>query len=127
MFRSGYEKRVKEHIERRKVKVGYEDTKLSYSITHNYIPDFTLYGKKQKGKERIIYVEAKGRFTATDRTKMKAVKEQHPDKDIRILFQVNQPIRKGSKTMNTDWADKNGYKSAVGEDIPDLWYKELLE
>lgn len=119
-FRSGYEKRVRDNIESEKLKFEYEDTHLPYTTYHTYTPDFTLYGTNTT-----FWVECKGRFCAQDRSKMLAVKEQHPDKDIRFLFQVDNPIRKGSKTTNTMWATKYGFKSAVGEVMPTEWIKEL--
>ena len=46
---------------------------------HTYTPDFYL--PKQK-----IFIETKGLFTSADRQKMRLVKEQHPDLDIRFIF-----------------------------------------
>ena len=118
------ELRLKENIQERlkkfkRVSLGYEDTKLQYITVHNYIPDFTLEGSK------IIYLEAKGNLDSADRAKMKAVKEHHPDLDIRFVFQRDNPIRKGSKTTYSMWAEKLGFKWCVGEDIPEEWLKEL--
>lgn len=122
-MRSGYEKRVRDNIEKEKIRFSYEDTHLPYTTSHMYTPDFTLYS--EDGNRR-LWVECKGRFTSFDRSKMLAVKEQHPDKDIRFLFQVDNPIRKGSKTTNTMWAAKYGFKSAVGEVVPMEWISELF-
>lgn len=85
----------------------YESAKLKYTVPasgHNYTPDFydPLTG---------TYYELKGRWTASDRKKMKLVVEQHPDKNIVMVFQdPSKPINKGSKTTYGDWATKNGIK-----------------
>ena len=87
---------------------------MSYSIdeTRVYLPDFRLANG--------IIVECKGRLTSADRKKMKLVKMQHPDKDIRLLFQFNNKLNPRSKTRYTDWAEKNGFVCAVGG-VPDAW------
>ena len=125
-YRSGLELRLKENIQERlkkkalaKIRLGYEDTKLPYVTEHLYTPDFTLEGNK------IIYLEAKGNFDSADRSKHLALKEQHPDLDIRFVFQRDNPIRKGSKTTYSMWAEKLGFKWCIGEDVPDEWLKEL--
>jgi hypothetical protein len=71
----------------------------------------------------VIYVEAKGLGRAFDskaRQKMVAVKQQHPDKDIRIVFMRDGPLQKNSKMRASDWAVKNGYPFAIGK-VPEEW------
>jgi hypothetical protein len=80
-----------------------------------YTPDFILPNG--------VIVECKGRLTVHDRTKHKRIKEQHPNLDIRFVFQYNNPITKGSKTRYTDWAEKNGFMWAMLT-IPPEWAKE---
>jgi hypothetical protein len=71
-----------------------------------------------------IFVETKGRFTASDRAKHILVKEQHPNLDIRFVFtNPNQRISKRSKTTYADWCDKNGFKYAHAL-VPVEWIKE---
>lgn len=97
----------------------YETDKLQYTIVSEYIPDFTIDRKDGT----TIYIEAKGLGRAFDfkaRQKMVAVKEQHPDKDIRIVFMRDGPISKRSKTRASDWANKYGFKFAINE-IPKDW------
>lgn len=67
-----------------------------------------------------MIIETKGKFTSQDRKKMKLVTEQYPWIDIRMLFQRDQPIRKGSKTLYSDWCRKNNIQFAV-KVIPDEW------
>lgn len=100
----------------------FEPERLTYTLTKDYIPDFVI---TLKGGSK-IYVEAKGLGRAFDydaRSKMIAVKEQHPDLDIRIVFMADRPISKGSKTRPSDWATKHGFKFAIN-DIPKGWFRE---
>ena len=90
--------------------------KVTYLPTEKkYLPDFVLHNG--------IIVEAKGRFTGTDRSKHLLIKKQHPDLDIRLVFMIDQPIVKGSKTLYSAWCDKHGFQYAIG-DIPQEWIDE---
>lgn len=65
-----------------------------------YLPDFKLTNG--------IYLEAKGKFVSSDRTKHLWLKEQHPDKRIILVFQnANVKLNKKSKTSYGDWCTKN--------------------
>ncbi len=100
----------------------YESEKIDYTLTKSYVPDFVI--TKRDGSK--IYVEAKGLGRAFDyntRAKMEAVKEQHPDIDLRIVFMADRPLRKGSNYRPSDWAVKHGYRFAINE-IPKGWFKE---
>jgi hypothetical protein len=79
-----------------------------------YTPDFFL--------ENGTIIETKGRFTAADRRKMVAVREAHPDLDIKMLFMRDNKIHKNSKTYYTDWCMANGYDYSVGE-VQQAWLK----
>lgn len=82
----------------------YETMKLSYVLNCSYTPDFIDHASKT------IY-ETKGRFEPADRRKILAVKKQHPDWTIILVFQnPNRPILKGSKTTYAMWCDKNDVK-----------------
>ncbi|XUY28529.1 endodeoxyribonuclease [Agrobacterium sp. rho-8.1] len=82
----------------------YETLRLSYTVQRKYLPDFIdTAGKK--------IVEAKGLFTAEDRAKHKAIKAQHPDYEVTIVFQnAQRTISKTSKTTYAGWCDANGIK-----------------
>ena len=100
-MRSHLEEQVADLLDQMEVPYQYESEKLPYLIEANYIPDF---------KVGDIYLEAKGYFPPEQRRKMKAVKEAHPDLDIRIIFQSpNNKISKRSKTTYAKWAEKNGF------------------
>lgn len=106
--------------------VEYETEKLPYSTQHYYVPDFKITTKSGK----VIYIETKGNgraFDGTVRQKMVAVKEQHPDKDIRIVFYSDGkcgPKRKdGSFMRQSDWATKNDFIFAI-KFVPKEWFEE---
>ncbi|MGV1751512.1 endodeoxyribonuclease [Agrobacterium sp. CG674] len=82
----------------------YEALRLSYRVQRKYLPDFIdVAGKK--------IVEAKGLFTAEDRAKHKAIKAQHPEYEVTIVFQnAQRTITKTSKTTYAGWCDANGIK-----------------
>lgn len=113
-LRSGFERTLTIQMKNRKVIYEYEPTKLPYVLEKNYIPDFYI-------PKTDIYIEAKGKLTPEDRTKMIAVKKQHPTLDIRFVFM------RGANTLNATskmtymmWAAKNGFPAADGE-IPEDW------
>ena len=98
-FRSGLEKQVAELLKELSVKFEYESTKVPYELQCNYTPDFLLPNG--------IYLETKGQFTSEDRRKMLAVKKQHPELDIRMVFQAPfNKISKRSKTTYAQWCEK---------------------
>lgn len=81
---------------------------------HRYTPDFTLANG--------VRIEGKGRFTPSDRTKLLAVKEAHPNLDLRLVFGCNNKLNKKSKERYFDWAEKHGFKYSLRE-VPKEWVK----
>lgn len=119
-YRSKFEARIGASLEKRGVSADrYEAERIGYvepETKRRYTPDWTLANG--------IVIEAKGRLTARDRKKMLLVKASNPHLDIRFVFQrASNPIRKGSKTTYSAWAEKNGFPWAEG-DIPTSWLKE---
>lgn len=118
-FRSGLEKRNADHLDSRGISYRYEQFKIAYEVPSRkatYTPDFVLANG--------VIVETKGVFDAEDRAKHLLVKEQHPELDIRFVFQRgSQPIYKTSPTTYGAWADKHGFKWAE-KLIPPEWAKE---
>jgi len=124
-FRSGLEDTINESLKSAKKLYGYETEKLSYikpATNHTYTPDFVL-PKKNGGK---LYIETKGRWVKVDREKMDFVFQQHPDIDIRFVFQnPNAKLYKGSKTTYAQYCDKKGWLWSKKE-IPSEWLDECL-
>ena len=133
-FRSMSEKRVASLLRLKGIKFRYEKTHVNYSlkvktkfrcltcggtsgrVERIYIPDFELSNG--------VYIEVKGRLLNEDKRKLEAVKEQHPDLNLVLLFDSNNLLGgKNKKKMRYgDWADKVGIPWAV-KNIPDSWLK----
>ena len=117
-FRSNYEKVVCGKLDEQDVPFEYETVNLHYEVSEQrkYTPDVILPNG--------IILELKGRFTTADRKKMLLVIAQHPDKDIRMVFQRHtNKLFKGSKTTYSNWCDKNNIKWAA-KMIPVDWINE---
>ena len=121
-FRSGFEVEIAEILGSQNIPFQYEDVIFEYYVLRNYTPDFRL--TKKDGSDMLI--EGKGYFTSADRTKMKLVREHHPDIDLRIWFQQDNWLTKKKKQRYSDWARKNGFKYHVGTKFPKKWKEELL-
>ena len=114
MFRSRLEEQVSDLLCELGIDYEYEPTKVSYQIQHFYTPDFLLPNH--------VYLETKGYWDAADRRKMKAVKKQNPDLDIRMVFQnPYNKISKKSKTTYAQWCERHGIPWTSWVDIPMEW------
>lgn len=109
-------KDLKSKSRKRKFIYDYESEFIPYVLTKKYQPDFIIT-REDGGK---IYIETKGYFRPADRAKMIAVKRNHPDLDIRIIFYRNDKI-KGSKSRYTDWCERHKFPCHVGHDVPTEW------
>ena len=113
-YRSNLEKNIADLLEGLGVSFQYESEKLSYTIEHNYTPDFVL--------PNYTYLEAKGYWAAEDRRKILAVKRDNPDVDLRMIFQSPyNTISKKSKTTYAQWCDKHDIPWTSYKDIPIEW------
>jgi hypothetical protein len=115
-FKSKFEEDVYNQVLKNGLSVEYETTKIPYTVTSNYLPDFILPNG--------IIVECKGYFDIRAQVKMRSVKKNNPDLDIRFVFMNSRnKIRKGSKLTYADWCDRYGFPYADGI-IPVAWFKE---
>lgn len=97
-FKSGLEKQFYLRF-----KLPYETNRLSYTVQHNYTPDFTLAPN--------LFVETKGLFTGADRNKHLYIRKQHPEVQVLFVFQnPNLKLSKGSRTTYANWCDQHGFK-----------------
>ena len=116
-FRSGLEEAIASELDTKNIQYKFEETKLNYvkpQKVHTYTPDFYLV-------QSDIYIETKGYFTSQDRQKMRLIKEQHPELDIRFIFSNSKTrISKKSKTTHGMWCDKYGFKYA-DKHVPKEW------
>lgn len=127
-FRSGLEKDNAADLERVGVAFTYEEEKITYekpARVSKYTPDFVITTRPD-GTHRLkdLIVETKGRFLTEDRQKHLLIKRQHPDLDIRFVFNnPNAKISKTSKTTYASWCEKHGFQYAKGK-VPLAWLEE---
>ena len=113
-FRSKLEERVATLLEQLGISYEYETEKLSYTIEHNYTPDFVL--------PNYVYLETKGYWDAADRRKVLAVKRDNPEVDLRMVFQSPyNTISKKSKTTYAKWCEKHGIPWTAYHEISLDW------
>ena len=78
----------------------YETNHILYTIEHTYTPDFKV--------NKDIYLETKGLWTSSDRSKIRAVLEQNPAVIICLVFQnSNNRLSKASKTSYGAYCTKH--------------------
>lgn len=81
-----------------------------------YTPDFVL--------DNGIIIETKGLFTTEDRQKMRLIRAQYPELDIRMVFSnANARIAKKSPTTYAKWCETYGFPWAH-KVIPGEWLTE---
>lgn len=102
----------------------FETVKIDYlkpAKTSKYNPDFII--TKKNGEP--MFIESKGIFDTADRAKHLLIRAQHPDKDIRFVFQnAKTRISKISQTTYAKWCSDKGFKYADKGRIPPEWLKE---
>lgn len=118
-YQSMSEVRFAEKLKHNGIKYKYEPDKFTYQIKEqSYTPDFKCNGP--------IYLEYKGKFDASTRKKMLAVKAHNPQLDIRLVFEnPNNFIRKKKRpdenvSRNWEWAEKNGFKWYSYKDVAQI-------
>ena len=117
-YRSGLEVKIAKQLDDLGVNYGYESLKIEWEDLsyRTYTPDIIL--------DNGIIIETKGRFMNDDRRKHIAIKEQHPELDIRFVFtNANSKLYKGAKSRYCDWCDKYGFKWSHRV-IPQEWLTE---
>ncbi len=103
-----FERKILDQLELSGLQVTYEGTKIPYVLAGHYIPDYVVLTPNGK-----IFIEAKGHFRPEAKRKMVAVKRQHPELDIRLVFYRYNP-------KYERWALKYGFKYAWGS-VPEEW------
>lgn len=134
--RSRFEHHVGLWLEQKGIVYEYETLKLPYYVKEhsasctgcggkdirkhgNYIPDYFLV-------DLGIILEAKGRWDAQDRKKLKAIKEQHPDIDLRMVFMYDNWITKNKKKRYSTVCEQLNIPFCVGvHNLNELLSKEL--
>lgn len=123
-YRSGLEEDISYELAALGIPIVYEQDKVSFEWPKrlaSYTPDFRL--PKPGG---FFYLETKGLWVTSDRQKHVLIKQQHPDLDLRFLFQrASTRLYKGSPTTYGQYATKQGFPWA-DKYIPDEWIDEML-
>ena len=117
-YRSGLEKEAAVFLKSRQLKVEYERIKIAWEDLRyrTNTPDFEL--------DNGIIIETKGIFDTEDRRKHLAIREQHPELDIRFVFSNSKAkLYKGAKSRYCEWCDKHEFKWEH-RIIPEAWLKE---
>lgn len=137
-YRSKLEERVAEQLEQGGVAYAHEAKWVRYVVPEReakYLPDFS----DPDGCP--IIIEAKGRFgggnprfrqsnssdSAKERQKLILLKEQHPELDIRLVFErASSPIYPKSPTSQGKWATDHGFKWSDKGIVPQAWIDEII-
>ena len=101
---------------------------IEYSIQHKYHPDFIKIIDN-----KIIYLEAKGRFwDYPEYSKYKWVRKYLPE-DCELVFLFSDPYaampaakkrKDGTKRSHAEWADKNKFRWFHKDNLPKSWREE---
>ena len=117
-YRSGLEEQVADYLKHHQKEVRYELLKIQWEDLRyrTYTPDFQL--------DNGIFIESKGLFDNEDRRKHIAIREQHPELDIRFVFSnINSRVQ-GSKLTCAKWCERYNFQYAQ-EVIPKEWTKNV--
>lgn len=102
LYRSGLEEKNAKYLEELGVSFTFETLRIPYIVpatNHKYTPDFIVTTKTGK----TIIVETKGIWAYSDRLKHLLIREQHPELDIRFVFDRSKS--KISKKSTTTYAN----------------------
>jgi hypothetical protein len=114
-LKSGFERSFTTNLKSREIKFKYESTKVPYVLERSYFPDFEII-------DHGFFIETKGLLDRDSKAKMIAVKQQHPELDIRFVFMKADRRIPGTKETHAHWAERNGFKWAEGI-APEEWFE----
>ena len=120
--RSKLELKFEEIIKEFNVEYDYEVTKIPYTIpesNHNYTVDWTFING--------LLVETKGYLSDhKERYKYVLLKQQHPDLDLRFVFDNPNKLCGGTKMTHAKWAEKHGFAYCSIRDVEQIkqWIKD---
>jgi hypothetical protein len=125
ILKSGLEEVVFNYLTNNDCRFKYEGMKITYfqpETKKTYKPDFPIRSS--------FIIETKGAFNSADRKKMKLVKKQNPELDIRFIFSNSKTkIGKKSQTTYGKWCELNNFKyhciHSTKETFPEDWLKEI--
>lgn len=118
-YRSNSEYNTSLVLLKNNIEFQYEASSIPYEWREDkkYIPDFILPNG--------VILEVKGRFMLEDRKKHLFIRDQHPEVDIRFVFDnPTRKLYKGGKMTYGDWCEKYNFLYCKGgEGIPKEWFR----
>lgn len=116
-FKSGLEKLFASKMMEAGLGAEYEADRFPFVKKSHYVPDFKI-------KEN-VYIETKGWFAPSDRSKMLSFKEQYPHVRVYLVFgNSNNYLSRNSDTTYGEWATKHGYEWCdISDGIPKKWWE----
>lgn len=131
-FRSKFEVTIAKWLMEHKIKYKYESVSYPFvqpklhhvcsdcgsnAVGHerSYTPDFYL-------PEYDITLEVKGLFTTDNRKVIKAVRNDHPDLDLRMVFLSDNFVYRGAKMRYSGWCEQQEMLWSVGAPKVE-WFK----
>jgi len=125
-FRSGYERTVAACLTSLGIPIAYELAKFKFYVPETgrlcaqcagtsvvristYMPDFKL--------SEFVFLEAKGKLTASNRRRMVAFSEQHKGVKLIFMFQRDNWLTSKKLGKYSDWAKAKGFPYVVGDRI----------
>lgn len=123
--RSKLEERFESILQDYEVNYAYEVTKIPYVVPeskHTYTVDWTLGNG--------VLLETKGYLSDhQERNKYVLLKKQHPDLDLRFVFDNPNKLCGGTKMTHAKWAEKYEFKYCGIKDVDQIksWVKESNE
>ena len=120
--RSRLELRFEDILREYGVDYGYEITKIPYTVPeskHTYTVDWTILNG--------VLLETKGYLSDhRERNKYVLLKMQHPDLDLRFVFDNPNKLCGGTKMTHAKWAEKYNFPYCSIKDIETIksWIKE---
>jgi len=120
--RSKLEERFEVILQDLDVQYEYEVTRIPYTVPeshHTYTVDWTLLNGK--------LIETKGYLSDhAERRKYVLLKEQHPDLDLRFVFDNVNKLCGGTKMTHGKWAEKYGFQYCSIKDTDQIkhWINE---
>ena len=114
--RSRLELRFEDILREYGVDYGYEITKIPYTVPeskHTYTVDWTILNG--------VLLETKGYLSDhRERNKYVLLKMQHPDLDLRFVFDNPNKLCGGTKMTHAKWAEKYGFKYCSIKDVEQI-------
>ena len=131
-YRSGAEVVFAQWLDQQGIEYEYEQHRISYTSSIKggrcpkcgtaavqsrvYTPDFFL-------PKFDFFIEVKGRLDSATRKKMRDVKRDNPDKDVRFLLMADNKITPRKPERYSDWCKKYDFQFCI-KFPPKDWFKK---